>query len=65
MNRLMSPPNPPVTTRRWLSGLAVTVATIVSYLAFWHLSPALTFIIGCVAFVGLCVAAWIHGGQES
>jgi hypothetical protein len=50
--------------RRWLSGLAVTLTTIVSYLAFWHLSPGVTFIIGCAAFVACVVTLWVAGGKS-
>lgn len=48
-------------TRAWLSGLAVTISTIVCYFAFWHISPGVTFIVGCVALVSLIVAGWILG----
>lgn len=48
-------------TRAWLSGLAVTIATIVSYLAFARLSPGITFVVGCVALVGLVVTGWVLG----
>jgi hypothetical protein len=55
---------PKKSTRAWISGLAVTLTTIVSYLAFWRLAPGTTFIIGCVALLGAVVAAWIYGGEE-
>lgn len=61
----MPPPNRPIESkRRWLSGLAVTVATIVSYMAFWRLAPGVVFVVGCVAFVGLVVAAWVLGKND-
>lgn len=50
--------------RAWLSGLAVTLTTIVSYFAFWHLSPVVTFVIGCLALVGLVIAGWVLGGRR-
>lgn len=50
--------------RTWVSGLAVTLTTIVAYLAFWRLAPGLTFIIGCAALLGLLVAAWVAGKPE-
>lgn len=50
--------------RAWLSGLAVTLTTIISYMAFWRLSPGVTFIVGCLALVGLTVAGWVLGGSE-
>lgn len=50
--------------RAWLSGLAVTLTTIISYMAFWRLSPGVTFIVGCLALLGLIVAGWVLGGSE-
>lgn len=47
--------------RKWLSGVAITISTIVAYLAFWHLAPGTTFIVGCLALVGVVAAGWIHG----
>lgn len=47
--------------KRWLSGLLVTLTTIVAYLAFWRLSPLVTFIVGCVALVLMLIAAWEYG----
>lgn len=47
--------------RSWLSGLAVTLTTIVAYLAFWRLSPGVTFVVGCAALLGLVVAGWVLG----
>ncbi len=63
----MSPitvPVPRESTRAWLSGLAVTLTTIVSYLAFWRLAPGTTFVVGCVALAGMIAAAWIYGGEK-
>lgn len=51
-------------TRRWLSGLAVTLTTIVAYLAFWKLAPITTFIVGCVALVAMLAAAWWFGKER-
>ncbi len=51
--------------RKWLSGLAVTLTTIVAYLAFWRIAPVPTFIIGCVALVGMLVAAWWFGKESN
>ena len=50
--------------RAWLSGLAVTLTTIIAYLAFWRLAPVPTFIIGCVALIAMLIAAWIAGGTD-
>lgn len=49
--------------RKWLSGLTVTVATIVSYFAFWHLAPVATFAVGAVALVVLIAAGWVLGSK--
>jgi len=43
--------------RRWISALIVTVSAVVSYMAFWHLWPVLTFLVGCVAAVLLIASA--------
>lgn len=51
--------------RTWLSGLAVTLTTIVAYLAFWRLAPVPTFITGCLAFVGMLAAAWWFGKRAN
>ncbi|MDR6850374.1 hypothetical protein [Sphingomonas sp. BE137] len=45
----------------WRTGLAITLTTIVSFQAFWRLSPGVTFAIGCCALVGLLTAIWIAG----
>lgn len=47
--------------RVWLSGLAVTLTAVVSYMAFWHLSPGLTFMVAVGALVASMVAAWHYG----
>lgn len=58
------PDTPRESTRTWLSGLAVTLTAMVAMFAFWHLSPGITFLIGCFALLGLIVAAW-HYGRET
>lgn len=58
----MSPNGKPMqkeSSRAWLSGLAITLTTIVAYLAFWHLSPGVTFIVGAAALVGLLISLWV------
>lgn len=55
---------PRETTRVWLSGLAVTLTTILAFFAFWRLSPGVTFLIGCLALIGLIVAAWYFGREK-
>lgn len=52
---------PRESTRVWLTGLAVTLTTIVSYLAFWRLSPGSTFVVGIIALLGLIISAWYYG----
>ena len=51
--------------RAWISGLAVTIATAVSYMAFWRLAPGTTFIIGAVALVALVIAGWMLGAETT
>lgn len=55
---------PTTSFRGWISGLAVTLTTIVAYLAFWHLAPLTTFAIGCIALVGLVIAGWVYGRES-
>ena len=50
-------------TRQWIAGLAVTLTTIIAYLAFWRLAPVPTFVVGCVALVAMVIGAWIYGGR--
>lgn len=50
--------------RTWLTGLAVTLATIICYFAFWRLSPGTTFLVGCVALVSLIALSWRYGKAE-
>ena len=50
-------------TRAWVSGLAVSLTTIVAYLAFWKISPIATFLIGCAALVGLLIAGYFLGAE--
>lgn len=51
------------TTRSWLSGLAITVTTLVCLFGFWRLSPGVTFAIAAIALVGLIVALWVAGKE--
>lgn len=66
MERAMSRPNSQRrgTTRTWLSGLAITLTTIVAYLAFWRLAPGTTFIVGCLALLGIVIAGWVYGRED-
>lgn len=54
---------PRETTRKWLSGLAITLTTIIAYLAFWHLSPGVTFLVGAAALVVLVMLIWRSGAD--
>ena len=54
-------PQPRETLGTWISGLVISVAVVVAYFAFWHLSPVVTFVVGCVALVVLVIAAWYYG----
>lgn len=49
------------TRRTWFAGIAVTLTTIISYMAFWRLSPIVTLVIGCVALICLVFTAWWYG----
>ena len=57
--------NPSESLRKWISGVLVTLTTIVAYLAFWRLQPVVTFVIGCLALVLLLAAAWYYGGKTT
>jgi hypothetical protein len=50
-------------TRTWISGLAITLTTIVTYMAFWRLAPTVTFVIGCASLVAFAIALWVAGGS--
>lgn len=39
--------------RAWLSGLAITITTLVALFGFWYLAPGATFIVACIALLGL------------
>jgi hypothetical protein len=47
-------------TRAWLSGLAIVITALVGLFAFWRLSPGTTYIVACIALIGLVGA---HGGD--
>lgn len=64
----MSPINAPMgrdSRRRWLSGLAVTLTTIISYFAFWRLSPGVTFVVGGIALATLMLLVWKTSGPKA
>lgn len=58
---------PPVPSRdgfrHWLSGLAVMVATAVSFVGFAHISIGWTLAISSLILVGLIIFLWIAGGK--
>ena len=56
---------PSQTARAWISGLAVTLTVVVAYLAFWHLWPVATFLIGCLSLIGLVIAGYILGTETN
>ena len=47
--------------RAWLSSLAIVVTTLVALFGFWRISPGVTFVIACIALVGLVIALWVAG----
>jgi hypothetical protein len=49
------------TKRQWISGLAITVTTLVCLFAFWRLSPGATFIIAFGSLVALLALFWFAG----
>ena len=49
------------TPRSWLSGLAIVLTTLIALFGFWRLSPEITFVVACLALVGLCISFWIAG----
>lgn len=50
--------------RAWASGLAITLTTLVAFFGFWRLAPGPTFVIACIAMVGLFVSFWIAGKSD-
>lgn len=48
-------------TRQWLSGLAITLTTIVGLFAFWRISPGVTWIVALMSLIGLVIAFWVAG----
>ena len=47
--------------RAWLSGLAITLTSLIALFGFWRLAPGITFLIASVALVGLLIALWVAG----
>lgn len=50
--------------RQWLSALIVTVAIIVSFIGFAHVSVKWTLAISTAIFVSLIVFLWAVGGGK-
>jgi hypothetical protein len=50
--------------RSWLTGLAVTITTLVCLFGFWRLAPGTTFIVAVVALVAMIVSFWIAGKPD-
>ncbi len=65
MERTLPSQKPRGGRRAWLSGLAITLTTIIALFGFWRLSPGLTFVVACLALVGLVIAWWIAGSPKT
>lgn len=57
----MSHPSKSTSIRSWVSGLAITIATIVGLFAFWRLSPGITYLIAVGAMMVLLISIWVAG----
>lgn len=51
-------------TRAWLSGLAVVIAVIVSFIGFARVSVGWTLVVSTVIFFGLVAFLWAAGGGK-
>ena len=60
----MSKVVPKDSIRTWLSGLAIIVTALVALFGFWRLSPGVTFVVACLALVGLVTALWLAGKPD-
>jgi hypothetical protein len=68
MEPKMSRPHPSAkreSTRTWLSGLAITITTLVCLFGFWRLSPGVTFIVACLALAVLSILLWVTRREPS
>ena len=54
----------PETARSWLTGLAVVIAVIVSYVGFASVSVEWTLAIATLVFVGLVLFLWRTGVRK-
>jgi hypothetical protein len=51
--------------RQRVSGLAITITTLVCLFGFWRLSPGATFVIALISLIVLLTVFWITGKSES
>lgn len=51
-------------TRRWLTGLVVIVATIVSFIGFARVSVGWTLAISTIVLIALVIFLWSAGGTK-
>ena len=63
-SELKAPPTPRQTTRDWLSGLFVIIATIVAFVGFAHASFFWTLIISTLVLFGLLFFLWSVGVRK-
>lgn len=52
------------TQRQWLSGLAITLTTLVCLFGFWRLSPGATLAISSISLVALLMFFWLAGKRR-
>ena len=55
---------PRETTRQWLSGVAVMVATVVSFIGFARVSIGWTLALSTIIVVGLVIFLWAAGVRK-
>lgn len=58
---MVRPTPPRESHRQWLTGLVVTVAIVVSFIGFAHLSVRWTLLVSTVIFVALVAFLWAAG----
>lgn len=51
------------TQRQWISGLAITLTTLVSLFGFCRLSPGATFVVASCALIALVFLFWFEGKE--
>ncbi|MCB2083344.1 MAG: hypothetical protein KDD90_04750 [Sphingomonadaceae bacterium] len=55
---------PPESKRKWLSGLAITVTSLVALFGFWRIAPGTTYLIAVGALICLVCALWVAGKED-